>query len=254
MIIKPLMRAKEYTDQDITGWYMSEKLDGVWARYMDGKFYSRLGNRFQVPEWFCRELPKGIILDGELYAGRGTFQYVTGIVRKNKPIDREWKGISYQIFDCPSPLPFKKRYELMVSNIKGDADSVVVYQQPVASTFWAKGYYEAVLEYGAEGVMFKDPTAPYVHGKVSTFLKWKPNVTEEATVLDYSTGEGKYIGCVGALICSWKNLTISIGSGLSDAQRKDPPKKGSIITFKYGSLTDGGMPRFPRFVAVRNYE
>src|SRR5687768_13478754 len=37
---------------DVTGWWLSEKLDGVRA-YWDGtQFLSRLGNKFHPPPWF----------------------------------------------------------------------------------------------------------------------------------------------------------------------------------------------------------
>jgi DNA ligase-1 len=45
---------------------------------------------------------------------------------------------------------------------------------------------------------------------------------------------GKYIGLTGALeVEEADGTTFKVGSGLSDAQRKDPPKIGTVITFKY---------------------
>src|SRR6185437_10159889 len=42
---------------DLSGWWMSEKLDGVRA-YWDGKqFLSRQGNLYHAPEWFIEGLP-----------------------------------------------------------------------------------------------------------------------------------------------------------------------------------------------------
>ena len=50
---------------DPTGWWISEKLDGVRA-YWDGKnFYSRNNLRFDAPEWFKEKLPADSHLDGE---------------------------------------------------------------------------------------------------------------------------------------------------------------------------------------------
>jgi DNA ligase-1 len=45
---------------------------------------------------------------------------------------------------------------------------------------------------------------------------------------------------------------FAVGTGLSDAEREHPPSIGSLITFRYQELTDGGIPRFPTFVRVRN--
>ena len=80
---------------DPKGWWMSEKLDGLRA-YWDGKhFFSRLGNSFHAPEWFIKDLPHGMELDGELFGGRGKFQSTVSIV-KGGPSDR-WKDIKFHV-------------------------------------------------------------------------------------------------------------------------------------------------------------
>ena len=43
-------------------------------------------------------------------------------------------------------------------------------------------------------------------------------------------------------------------SGLMHAEREAPPRVGQRITIKYQELTPAGVPRFPVFVAVRDYE
>src|SRR3984957_16089302 len=53
----PLLLAEAWDNvADLTGWWMSEKLDGVRA-YWDGrKFLSRLGNVYNAPDWFVAGL------------------------------------------------------------------------------------------------------------------------------------------------------------------------------------------------------
>src|SRR5262245_50176277 len=55
----PLLLAERWDNaQDLAGWWLSEKLDGVRA-YWDGKsLISRLGNRFHAPNWFLEGLPE----------------------------------------------------------------------------------------------------------------------------------------------------------------------------------------------------
>ena len=74
----PLLLAERWDNaQDLAGWWLSEKLDGVRA-YWDGKsLISRLGNRFHAPDWFLEGLPE-IPLDGELWIGRKAFQRTVG--------------------------------------------------------------------------------------------------------------------------------------------------------------------------------
>ena len=253
MIIKPLMLAKTYADQDVTGWVMSEKLDGVWARYQDGKFYSKYGNRFIVPPNYCKELPKNVMLDGELWGGRESFQYVTGVTRKDKPIEEEWLTINFAIHDCPSALPFKKRYELLMNVVGNGRDFLIVAQTLIGEMGQAKQFFNIAIALGGEGAMFKDPSAPYVHGRVGTFLKWKPKYSEEAKVIAHIPGKDGFAGTTGSLYCEWNGKYFKMG-GMTRATRKNPPAIGSIVTFKYCHLTDEGIPKSAQFVCVRNYE
>ena len=96
----PLLLAERWDNaQDLAGWWLSEKLDGVRA-YWDGKsLISRLGNRFHAPDWFLEGLPD-IPLDGELWIGRKAFQRTVGIVRRQDKTDL-WKEVRYVAFDAP---------------------------------------------------------------------------------------------------------------------------------------------------------
>ena len=38
---------------------------------------------------------------------------------------------------------------------------------------------------------------------------------------------------------------------LTDSDRANPPKVGSVVTYRYQELTDGGIPRFPTYVGIR---
>ena len=56
----------------------------------------------------------------------------------------------------------------------------------------------------------------------------------EATVIGHERGEGRCYMMCGAIIVREKDGTeFKIGSGFSDAQRRSPPKKGSVVTFKF---------------------
>ena len=86
---------------DVTKFLVSEKYDGVRAIW-DGKIlHSRAGNVIQAPAWFTKDLPK-MPLDGELWLARGKFDALSGAVRKDVPIDAEWREISYMIFELPN--------------------------------------------------------------------------------------------------------------------------------------------------------
>lgn len=100
--------------------------------------------------------------------------------------------------------------------------------------------------------MLRQPGSRYQHGRSSTLLKVKEFTDAEALVLNHEMGQGRNQFRMGAIHCELPNgKHVRIGTGFSDAQRNKPPKKGSIVTFKYQELSDDGIPRFPVFLRVR---
>ena len=72
-----LMLAHKWDEDrhDPTGWWMSEKYDGLRA-YWDGtKFLSRQGNQFCAPSFFLKDLPADHTLDGEVWMGSMCLAY-----------------------------------------------------------------------------------------------------------------------------------------------------------------------------------
>jgi DNA ligase 1 len=99
--------------------------------------------------------------------------------------------------------------------------------------------------------MLRQPGSLYEVGRSQTLLKVKTFFDAEALVIDYTDGKGKHKGRLGALVVQLPDGTeFNIGTGFSDAQRETPPVIGSMVTFRYQELTDGGVPRFPSFLRV----
>jgi DNA ligase-1 len=62
-------------------------------------------------------------------------------------------------------------------------------------------------------------------------------------------GAGRYRGAVGALeVAAADGRRFLVGSGLSDALRRDPPRVGSVITYRYRDITSSGLPRFATYL------
>lgn len=102
--------------------------------------------------------------------------------------------------------------------------------------------------------MLRAPNSKYVEGRSDSLLKLKKLDDAEAEVIDYEIGKGKHAGRIGALVCRAFGKVFRLGSGLSDALRDKPPKIGSMVTFVFNGKTDDGLPRFPVFIGVRDYE
>jgi DNA ligase-1 len=250
----PLLLAHAWdNDQDLTGWHLSEKLDGVRA-YWDGtRFLSRQGNPLYSPPWFTAGLPK-IPLDGELWLGRRQFQRTVSIVRRQNG-GEAWREILFAIFDAPAvDGPFEERMRVVQQAVLPERAShaSIVDQAICAGLDHLRQRLAQVESLGGEGLMLRQPGSRYESGRSSTLLKVKTFHDAEARVLEHLPGAGRHRGRLGALLVELPNGTqFSVGTGFTDAQRGDPPPVGSHITFRYQELTDGGVPRFPSFVRTR---
>ena len=251
----PLLLAERWDNaQDLAGWWMSEKLDGVRA-YWDGRsLISRLGNPFHAPDWFLAGLPDEP-LDGELWIGRKAFQKTVGVVRRQDRSDH-WKEVAFVAFDAPSvPGPFEGRLAFV-------RETFARREPPHAraldhSACEGLGHLQAELArveaLGGEGLMLRQPGSAYEVGRSLTLLKVKSFRDDEARVVGHQPGAGRHKGRLGALLVELADGTkFAVGTGFSDREREAPPPPGAVITFRYQELSDGGVPRFPSYVGVRD--
>jgi DNA ligase-1 len=239
---------------DLDQYLVSEKLDGVRA-YWDGeKLLTRQGNTISAPTWFTADFPAHP-LDGELWSGRGGFERLNGILRKKAPLDQEWRGIRYMLFELPnSPLIFSERYQQLQLLVAESANPNlgVITQYSLEDHAGLMRKLEETVTAGGEGLMLHRKDALYRSGRNSDLLKVKPYLDGEARVIGHQPGQGKYRGMLGSLLVEMPNGTrFRIGTGFSDQVRKHPPPIGSLITFKYHGLTGNGIPRFASYLRLR---
>jgi DNA ligase-1 len=94
--------------------------------------------------------------------------------------------------------------------------------------------------------------APYTTGRSDVLLKLKPLEDAEAVVLRHIPGEGKFAGMLGALeVKTPAGVVFRLGTGFSDAVRKNPPAVGATVTYRYRDVTKNGVPRFASFLRER---
>ncbi len=250
-----LMLANSYhEDINLSDYWVSEKLDGVRA-YWDGtQLISRQGNVFAVPAWFSAEFPN-VSLDGELWMGRGTFDALSGAVRKTTPVDSEWRGIRFMVFDMPAQAgDFNQRLQQLRALFAHTHSPYIamVAQEKLPNQKALMARLDQVVNAGGEGLMLHLGSAPYRGVRSDDLLKLKRFEDAEATVLAHIAGTGKYQGMMGALLVQTSaGVQFKIGTGFSDAERRNPPPIGSQITYRYRSVTSKGVPRFASFMRVR---
>jgi DNA ligase-1 len=243
--MKPTL-AKPYTGQDPAGMLMSEKLDGVRAIWDGARLLSRNGNPFPAPAEWLAGLPS-LPLDGELWIGRGRFQETLSAVKRG-----DFSRIRYLVFDSPGmPGPFSSRIQAISARGRSCEPHPHEY---CAHREHLDAYFARIIAAGGEGVMLRNPAAPYTHGRTADLLKYKPFEDDEGQLVSTDPGQGQFAGMIGALIIRWRKHLVRIGSGLTNDMRANPPAIGSTVTFRFIGLTDAGIPRHAHFLAVRDYE
>ena len=239
---------------DPAAYLVSEKYDGVRAIW-DGKTLRfRSGRTVSAPDWFLARLPAEK-LDGELWLARGAFERLSGYVRKISPLDEDWRQIKFMIFELPDGAGTFADRAARIRTIVSDAkwpQLIAVEQFKVADRATLKRKLDEVVKGGGEGLMLHLADATYVTGRSDVLLKLKPAPDTEATVIEHTPGKGKYMDQMGALRLQMPDgKRFNIGTGFSDAIRKNPPPVGTSVTYTYRGLTNKGTPRFASFLRVR---
>lgn len=269
-----LLKLSEYKGQNVGGWLASEKLDGVRA-YWDGRnLRSRNGKILAAPEAWSAHFPP-FALDGELYTARGEFEKIQSTVMDKTPSVATWSEIKFYVFDVPEAdggllERLSELEKFIAKNPQAGQNLKIIKQVKVKDNAEFEAFAEHIVAKGGEGAVAREPNAPYERKRSKNALKYKKFKDAECEVTAINEGTGKYAGLMGSVTCKALSVAGSnsdeqndellqpasgvkfkIGSGFSDRDRANPPKIGSIITYKYQNLTAKGVPRFPVFLRVR---
>ena len=245
-----VMLAKKFepSKHDVTGWWMSEKLDGVRAFWDGENFLSRTGKLFHAPDWYKVGLPTDRAIDGELSMGRGRFQDTISIVRSH---NKSWSGVTYAAFDAPdNQTPFEGRQFFLQRLMKEYGFGYVLPQIKIENREQMYRYCDTIQEGGGEGICLRAPSSPYVYKRSPMLLKIKGVIDGVAVVTGIQPGEGKHVGRMGALLCrdTETGTKFKIGTGFSDADRERTDWLMTSIRWEAHELTRDGIPRHSRYV------
>lgn len=261
--------------------WLTQKLNGTRATYINGKLISRQGIEFKGLEHIIEELSnygEDYIFDGELIrknvdglSDNENFTIGTGIINS----DEEDKScIEFVIFDMVDKFDFlmrgksKQDYRIrrsMLNVIAEDCrncDSVrvvpVIYYG--SDPHMIDHYLEYAESMGWEGLML-NKNAPYVCKRTTDLIKIKKFKYSDLKIVGYEEGTNKYEGMLGAVIVDYKGNTVNVGSGFTDEQREEYWKIREeliekIVEVKYKDVTKDkktGLEslQFPVFQRIR---
>ena len=237
---------------------VSEKYDGVRALWDGQRLRHRSGRPVAAPASFIAGLPAHG-LDGELWLGRGRFDALSAIVRRNVPSEAEWQAVRYMVFEMPGAGgSFTERAARIAAAAAAHARATspqprfeAAPQSPGGDRADLQKRLATVVAGGGEGLVLHLAVATEASGRSGVLMKLKPELDAEARVIGHTAGSGRQRGRLGALeVETPEGVRFRLGSGFSDRQREMPPALGTMVTYRYRDLTPGGVPRFATFVRV----
>ena len=264
-VILPMLASKWNPEKTVSPKVIVQpKLDGVrmMVCMIDGhiRIHSRTGKPVTSMNHIIPEaltiLNNGCCLDGECYSDTIPFQEISGKFRKDEPCTE----LQFHVFDmCDierNTDGFRKRFqESIFKNLK--------YIKPVLSWYVDERqiltYHEKFVREGYEGIIIRHPDALYEVGfRSKNLLKHKDFDTNEFKIIECVEGTGRDEG-TAIFVCECDRGTFNARPmGDMETRREYWSKRTEYIeqmlTVKHQGVSEGGIPRFPVGVAVRNYE
>lgn len=225
-----------------------------------------------------RALHDGFYLDGEV-TGQ-SFQELMRQARRKE--DADARDSVFNIFDIiPAQmfkqgswnLPLQKRINILekMRPVIDKMGKVELLSHIMVDLDTGEGrdvlhrYANDMVNAGFEGIMIKDIDSPYDCKRSTSWLKWKPVITVDLTVVNIEEGTGRNKGRLGALVCEGidhgKTISVNVGSGYTDSDRDDFWANSEVVVGRTAEILadaitqnqDGTYSlRFPRFVRFRD--
>ena len=259
----------DYKDKITFPIYSQPKLDGVRCIVREDGMWSRNGKQIisaphiyeELKPWF--EHNPDLILDGELYADKSVadFNTIISCVRKTKPTSADLKlsadCIEYHIYDIPSvDGTFRDRLEEMSDFRLPECCKIV----PTMVIHMEEGIlpeYRGYMIQGYEGQILRTDSK-YENKRSKGLLKHKSFVDAEFTILGVIEGKGNLTGKVGKLQFEINGKPFESAVNGDWEYLAELLKRNDLIgkqaTVKYFELTEDGIPRFPKVIAIRDFE
>jgi len=295
-VVKPLLASEAPSPDQIRFPVLaSSKLDGIRAIMTKDGPQSRSGKL--IPSKHVQKLfkdavkahPELVGLDGELIVGEPNAKDVFRVTTSAVMAQDKTPDFKYFVFDYlgkGASLPFKDRYSAILKlQMKLPSWVVILPQIDVPDAQHLAEVEEAVVGMGFEGLIIRDPTAPYKHGRSSAkegiLLKVRrfkdseaviigateemenQNVatkdafgrTERATLQENLVGKNALGAWVVRDLVTKKEFQIGTGYTRDEREhmwRNRRSLVGKIVKYRYFEVGVKDLPRFPVFQGFRD--
>eukprot|EP01114_Cavostelium_apophysatum_P022095 TRINITY_DN7884_c0_g1_i1.p1 TRINITY_DN7884_c0_g1~~TRINITY_DN7884_c0_g1_i1.p1 ORF type:complete len:873 (-),score=176.06 TRINITY_DN7884_c0_g1_i1:3235-5853(-) len=244
------MLAEDYDNMtEPTGWWLSEKLEGVRAQWnpKTKQFVSKQGKEIPMPESFKRSMNlPDISLDGDLWYGRGSLQRLYSIIKS--PNEDDWANLIYRVSDTPDAKhrtrPFEERLDILknVLSARPSNNVELTKVELCEGREHLNKMLSDVLEAGGKGLILRKFGSFYEPGKSGNMLSVMPNQDADVKFLGLHNSFG--------LLCEQTNKMKCIVQ-CSGQTYASPPEEGETITVSHGGLWASGKLRYPFFLRVK---
>lgn len=275
----PMLAEKFDADRLDGSFYIQPKLNGVRCIADKDGLWSRKGKQFincphieEELKHFFAEYPKAR-LDGELYNHdyKKNFEELVSAIKKQKP-DEETKKLAasivqYHLYDIPAIDTFGVRWSgLQKVFATLPITDVIQLTHTVRSSDikTAQTVHERNKANGYEGSIIR-LDRPYETKRTHSLMKYKDMQDAEFEILDVLEGKGNWSGAAKSVTCKLNkpatNGKTTFEAGVKGdyaagvlmlANKADYISKPATIVFQ--EYSKYGVPLFPIFAAVRDYE
>jgi DNA ligase-1 len=278
MRFKPMLASKWADRKDkVSGQvHMQPKLDGMRCIAKADGLWSREGKPiYGAPHVFEQLKPifdmyPDTIFDGELYNHdlKDDFNQIVSAAKKQKPTEEDLaisrEKLQYWVYDLPSVghLDFSDRLWVLQNTLylelKGE-HNIVTTPSIETSVDDVDKIAAEYIEAGYEGAMVRLP-GKYENKRSNTLIKWKEMQDEEFSIVDIQEGDGNRSGMAARVVVSLPDgrhfsagLIGNVDYCRQLLQERDQ-HIGKLGTVVFQNYTPDGVPRFPKFKGVRDYE
>jgi len=261
---------KNFTEESFPV-HVQPKLDGIrLMAYWQGDnlvTIGRSGKEINLPHirmFLMENLPKTLILDGELYQHGKTFQEITSAVKRYQPgITDQIEYYIYDVVDKNNKLDTQSKREIMLSFLYAQFLGLTPIPIKKTETLTAHtlqevfDYHADFLMEGYEGTIIRLFDSKYQFGYRSHgLLKLKNFNDDEYEIVAVEEGVGKMKG-KAIFVCSTVDghEFRAVPEGSMEERAKMYENRDSLIghylKVRYFEKSDVGVPRFPIGVGVR---
>jgi DNA ligase-1 len=258
--------------------YVQPKFDGTRTLALCGKkpgypcLFSRQRKAYPHLEHIaaiCQRLPRGLILDGELYRHDMDFQSIVGTVKKKTLTKANEAKQALIQFHCYDFIDLELTFEERLLNLKAFFEEykevlgdviVLCPTKRVTKEDDLKIMHDRYVAEGYEGLIIRNAEGLYAVGERSTdLLKMKEFQDEEYEIVGFREGEGREAGLVIWELKTKDGKLFRCRPQGTHEERRELFEKGKDyigqrLTVRFQELTADGIPRFPIGIGIRDYE